>query len=111
MPNTKNIIGRKVAYWRNHKKWSQELLVAKLTVIGCYMTRSILASIETRRCPATDIQIEYFAYILDISRDQLFPEKRHFSGKPVGLEKCPPTRRRRKRRNQEDEDDSPPDEK
>src|SRR2546426_11067113 len=106
----RNVIGRKVAWWRNRQGWSQEFLVTKLTVIGCYMTRSILASIETQRCPATDAQIEYFAYIFRISKDHLFPEKPHFSGKPVGVEKSTPTRRRRKRCDQEEGDDSPPDE-
>src|SRR5205823_1459394 len=36
-------------------------LVGKLQLVGCYMTRDILASIETQRCSATDKQIEFFA--------------------------------------------------
>jgi transcriptional regulator with XRE-family HTH domain len=101
VPRDSNIIGPIVARLRYQRSWTQEDLVARLQVLGCYMTRNILASIETRRCPATDIQIEFFAFIFRTSKNELFPEKPHFSGKPVGVEKSIPTRRRRKECDQE----------
>ncbi len=49
-----NVIGRRVAYLRNQRGWSQMDLVAELHLIGCInMTREILANIETLRSPAT----------------------------------------------------------
>ena len=69
--------------------------------LGCYMTRNILASIETQRCPVTDKQIEFFAHVLGVKEGDLFPTKRHFSGQMVGLNteittrrRCPNRRRR-----------------
>jgi len=98
MPHDANVIGRKVAWYRNQKGWAQEELVTHLTVYGCYMTRNILASIENRRCPANDKQIEYFAFIFGVGVQDLFPPKRHFSGERVGTAKEIPRRRKRKQR-------------
>jgi hypothetical protein len=49
--------------------------VAKLQLLGCYMTRDILANIETQRCIVKDKQIEYFAAIFGVQRRQLVPGK------------------------------------
>jgi transcriptional regulator with XRE-family HTH domain len=98
MPRDANVIGPKLAWYRNRNGWAQEELVTQLTVYGCYMTRNILASIENRRCPATDKQIEYFAFIFRIGVQDLFPEKRHFSGERVGTAKEIPRRRKRNQR-------------
>lgn len=95
MPHDANVIGPNVAKFRYRHGWTQDQLVARLNVLGCYMTKCILANIETRRCPATDKQIEYFAFIFGVTPPELFPKEPHFSGQPVGLTKTPPTRRRR----------------
>ena len=97
MPRDANVIGRKVAWYRYQKGWAQEELVVQLTLYGCYMTRSILASIENQRCPANDKQIEYFAFIFGVGVQDLFPAKRHFSGEKVGTAKEIPRRRKRKK--------------
>jgi len=97
MPNNKNVIGRIVSKLRYQRGWSQEALVVQLTVYGCYMTRSILASIENQRCPVNDKQIEYFAFIFGVGIQDLFPAKRHFSGEKVGTAKEIPRRRKRKK--------------
>ncbi len=97
MPHDANVVGPNVAKYRYQRGWTQDQLVAQLNVRGCYMTKSILANIETRRCPVTDKQIEYFSFVFGISSLELFPKDRHFSGLAVGLTKTPPTRRRRKR--------------
>jgi transcriptional regulator with XRE-family HTH domain len=89
-----NVIGRVVAKLRYHRAWTQDQLVAKLQLLGCYMTRDILASIETQRSPVTDKQIEFFAEVFGVDVWDLFPPKRHFSGQIVGLLTRIVTRRR-----------------
>ena len=90
-----NVIGRKVAYLRNQRGWSQNDLVAELHLLGCInMTREILANIETMRSPATCKQIEFFAEVFDVPVQELFPKKPHFVGKEGGMELRIFTRRR-----------------
>jgi hypothetical protein len=79
--------------------------VGKLQLLGCYMTRDILANIETQRCIVKDKQIEYFAEIFGVKEGSLFPEKRRFSGRVLGLDMkivtrrpCPNRRPRRRAR-------------
>lgn len=93
MHRDENVIGRTVAKFRYQRGWTQDELVGKLQLLGCYITRDILANIETRRGPATDVQIEYLAEVFHVNEGDLFPGKRHFSGRVVGLEMEIPTRR------------------
>lgn len=93
-----NVIGPNVAKYRYQRNWTQDDLVGRLQLLGCYMTRDILASIETQRCPATDKQIEFFAHVLGVKEGELFPGKRHFNGQVVGLKMEITTRRRRPKR-------------
>ncbi len=91
-----NVIGRKVAYLRNQRGWSQNDLVAELQLIGCLnMTREILANIETLRSPATCKQIEFFAEVFAVPVQELFPRQPHFAGKETTMELRIFTRRRR----------------
>jgi transcriptional regulator with XRE-family HTH domain len=95
MPKDANVIGREVARLRNQRCWSQSDLVAELHLLGCInMTREILANIEIRRSPATDKHIEFFAEVFGIMEQELFPKKRHFVGKEVGMDLRIFTRRR-----------------
>ena len=71
-----NVIGQNVAKFRYQRNWTQEELVAKLQLLGCYMTRDILANIETQRRIVTDIQVRFFAEAFGISLAELFPVKR-----------------------------------
>jgi ribosome-binding protein aMBF1 (putative translation factor) len=80
-PQCSNVIGRQVSRERYQRGWTQAELVVKLQLLGCYMTRDILASIETRRCVTTDKQIEFFAEVFGIQVHQLFPAARHFVGR------------------------------
>ena len=89
-----NVIGANVAKFRYQRNWTQDDLVGRLQLLGCYMTRDILANIETQRCPVTDKQIEFFAHVLGVKEGDLFPIKRHFSGEMVGLNTEITTRRR-----------------
>jgi len=86
MPHAKNVIGRIVSRMRFQRGWSQAQLVTELYLIGnINMTREILANIETLRSPATDKQIEFFAEVFEVMEQDLFPKKRHFVGKEVGM--------------------------
>jgi transcriptional regulator with XRE-family HTH domain len=82
MPQNSNVVGRNVSRERYQHGWTQDELVTKMQLLGCYMTRDILASIETRRCIVTDKQIEFFAEAFGFQIQQLFPAVRHFVGKP-----------------------------
>jgi len=93
MKRDENVIGQNVAKFRYQRGWTQDELVGKLQLLGCYMTRDILANIETRRGPATDRQIEYFAEVFGVREGDLFPGKRHLNGKLAGLEMEIVTRR------------------
>jgi transcriptional regulator with XRE-family HTH domain len=89
-----NVIGPTVSTLRYRRGWTQEEAVAKLQRFGCYMTRDILANIETRRCVVSDKQIEFLAQLFGVNVGDLFPAKRHFSGNPVGIAHPFVTRRR-----------------
>jgi len=72
MNNDANLIGRKVAKLRYQQNWSQVLLVARLQVQGCQITRDVLANIETRRSAATDRHVFHFAHVLRVDIAELF---------------------------------------
>ena len=72
MARDANLIGRKVAKLRYQRQWTQDMLVAKVQVRGGSITRDVLASIETRRCIATDKQIFLFAEVLRVDIAELF---------------------------------------
>lgn len=91
-----NVIGRRIAYLRNQRGWSQNDLVAELHLLGCInMTREILANIETLRSPATCKQIEFFSEVFRVPVQELFPKQPHFAGKEAAVELRIFTRRRR----------------
>jgi hypothetical protein len=98
MPKDANVVGRMVAWLRNQRGWSQNVLVTALHRIGnINMTREILANIETLRSPVTCKQIEFFAAVFGINEQDLFPKKRHFVGKAAEMKLRIFTRRRGKR--------------
>lgn len=65
-----------MARFRYQKGWSQEMLAAKMQLLGCYITRDIIANIETRRSVVTDIQIEFFTEAFGVAVGELFPQSR-----------------------------------
>lgn len=93
MHRDENVIGQNVAKFRYQRGWTQDELVGKLQLLGCYMTRDILANIETQRSIVTDKQIEFFAEIFGVKEGSFFPGKRRLSGRLVGLEMEIVTRR------------------
>lgn len=72
MQHDANLIGRKVARLRYQKGWTQDMLVAKLQILQCDITRDIIANIELRRCVATDTQCAFLARVFNVSIDELF---------------------------------------
>ncbi|HEV2455351.1 MAG TPA: helix-turn-helix transcriptional regulator [Verrucomicrobiae bacterium] len=77
-----NLIGQNVAKFRYQRNWTQEELVAKMQLLGCPMTRDILANIETQRRIVTDTQVDYFAEVFGVPITELFPprRRRHVQG-------------------------------
>jgi transcriptional regulator with XRE-family HTH domain len=78
-----NVIGRNVARFRYQAGWSQEVLAAKMQLLGCYMTRAIIANIESRRSAVTDKQIVFFAEVFGVEAGEFFPRMR-----PSSRSKC-----------------------
>jgi len=72
MQHDANLIGRKIARLRYQKGWTQAMLVAKLQLLQCNITRDILANIELRRCLATDKHCRFIAKALGVSIHELF---------------------------------------
>jgi transcriptional regulator with XRE-family HTH domain len=96
MPKDANVIGRRVAFLRNQRGWSQNVLITELHLRGnINMTRDILANIESLRSSVTCKQIEFFAELFGIKEQDLFPKKRHFVGKNLGMNLRIFTRHRR----------------
>ena len=85
MQRKANVIGQNVAKFRYQRNWTQEELVAKLQLLGCYMTRDILANIETQRRIVSDIQVWFFAGVFQIPIPELFPVKRREGARTLWL--------------------------
>lgn len=86
MHRDSNVIGPAVAKFRYRHGWTQDDLVAKLQILGCNMTRDILANIETRRSIATDTQTEFFAEVFGVEVKELFPVRGpRARGRVVGI--------------------------
>lgn len=75
MRNNANIVGQNVVKFRHRAGWTQDELAAKIQLLGCYMTRDIIANIETRRSPVTDKRIAMLAEVFGVAVGDLFPSK------------------------------------
>ena len=84
MHHDANVIGSTISKLRYQRGWRQDELVAKLQLLGCYMTRDILANIETRRSPVTDTQIEFFCDVFAVKVQDLFPSRPKLNGNGNG---------------------------
>jgi len=71
-----NFIGQNIIKFRHRKNWTQEILVARMQLLGCCMTCDIIANIENR--PATHEEIMYFAEVFGVRAGELFHS--YFSG-------------------------------
>jgi transcriptional regulator with XRE-family HTH domain len=103
MHRDSNVIGPAVAKFRYRRGWTQDDLVAKLQILGCNMTRDILANIETRRSIATDTQTEFFAEVFGVEVKELFPARGpRDRGRVVGITTELASRRRADRSSEDD---------
>lgn len=69
-----NIIGKNVRLIREKKGWTQEQLAAKCNLIDWEISRGTLAKIESNVRGVTDIEVSYFALVLDVDIEKLFSE-------------------------------------
>ena len=60
--------------FRHQAGWTQDVLAAKMQLLGCYMTREIIANIETRRSSVTDKQVVILAEVFGEEVGSLFPQ-------------------------------------
>ncbi len=73
MPKDANVIGRKVAWLRNQRGWSQNDLVTQLHLLGdINLTRVKIANIETLRSAVDNKQIEFLAEVFGIREQDIF---------------------------------------
>ena len=73
MRNYANIVGQNVVKFRHRAGWTQEVLAAKMQLLGCCVTRDILANIESRRSLVTDKRVAIFAEVFGVAVGDLFP--------------------------------------
>jgi hypothetical protein len=67
-----NLIGRKVAKLRYQQKLTQDMLVARLQIQKCNITRDVLCNIELQRYVATDRHVYALAKALRVEIADLF---------------------------------------
>ena len=65
-------IGENLKHLRETKDFTQEMLSAKLQILGCDITRSALAKVEVGQRHLYLDEIVYLKQILDIKYDDLF---------------------------------------
>jgi len=73
MPRNANIIGRNIAKFRYQAGWTQEFLAARMQLLGCYISRDIIANIETRRSAVTDKRVAFFSAAFRVPPSCFFP--------------------------------------
>jgi transcriptional regulator with XRE-family HTH domain len=81
MEQKANVVGPNIAKFRYQRGLTQEELSSKMQLAGCYMTREILALIETQHRGVTDIQLDYFSEVLGVPLTEFFPKRPRHGGK------------------------------
>lgn len=91
-----NVIGPAVLRLRQARGWTQEQLVARIHLRNAYVTRDIIANLETGRSSASDTLVLTLAQVFDVSPADLFPPARPGGAQPaLGLHPVTASRRRR----------------
>ncbi len=67
-----NLIGRKVAKLRYQQDLTQDMLVARLQILQCDISRDVLCNIELQRYVATDRHVFFLAKALKVEIAELF---------------------------------------
>lgn len=91
-----NVIGPAVARLRYQRGWTQDILATRLQLLGCCVTRDVVANIEARRSVAKDTQIEALALVFEVDVGELFPARDPGAARIRGLAIEPPARQRRR---------------
>ena len=73
IPHMENIIGRNIARLRVQQNWTQDILAPRMQLRGCYITRDIIANIETQRSGVVDWRVAHFAQLFGVPVNDLFP--------------------------------------
>ena len=60
--------------FRHQAGWTQEVLAARMQLLGCCITRDIIAQIETRRTTVNDKRVMFFAKVFGVEIGRLFPQ-------------------------------------
>ncbi len=68
-----NIVGPRIRKLRREKGLTQEMLAARIGVLGWDVSRDVLARVEAQMRCVTDAELLYFADALDVRVDALFP--------------------------------------
>lgn len=69
----RNIVGKKVRYYRKKKKYSQKTLSEKLETMAIYVCRGSISRIEDGSRIVSDIELYGLASVLGVSIEDLFP--------------------------------------
>lgn len=69
-----NIIGPTVAKLRFERKWTQEILAARLQCQGVNVSREVLANIESGRTQVTDEHLIAFQTVFGVRIIRFFPK-------------------------------------
>lgn len=71
-----NFVGRKIAYWRNKKEWSQEKLASQLQLADWPLSSDIVEKIESGKRRVSEMDLLYLTMILEIQFLDLFSDSR-----------------------------------
>lgn len=94
-----NLIGSVVAKLRFERKWTQEILAARLQCQGVDVSRDMLANIESGRTKVTDEQIAGFQRAFGVRIILFFPKSvQELDEKLAQHESTWPLKRRRPRK-------------
>jgi len=69
-----NLVGPQIRKLRYVRGWSQNLLAAKLQILGWDIDRVCVAKIESRLVHVDDYELLYFARVFNVSSAELFPK-------------------------------------
>lgn len=74
----RNIVGKKVRYYRKKKKYSQKTLSEKLETMAIYVCRGSISRIEDGSRTVTDIVLYGLASVLGVSIEDLLSPDEYF---------------------------------
>ncbi|MBQ8497699.1 MAG: helix-turn-helix transcriptional regulator [Clostridia bacterium] len=70
-----NLVGEKVKKYRKMRKMSQQILSARLELLGVYVCRGSISRIEDCSRTVTDIELYALSKVLDVDVNELFSLK------------------------------------